>query len=160
MRLIRFIPTLICASLLLGGPTLAADQGRGRGHEKHAQSDPKQNKNKNKNKGNPADDRGNDVDRARFNGLDRNRDGVVTRAEWNGNDQSFRVHDWNRDGVLSGGEVRPGAARPDPVSRYASWDHNRDGVLSAGEWRGTRDEFRRLDGNRDGVLTRFELGIR
>jgi hypothetical protein len=48
----------------------------------------------------------------RFFGLDRNHDGRITRAEWRGNDVSFRVHDWNRDGVLSGAEVRPGARRP------------------------------------------------
>jgi len=42
----------------------------------------------------------------RFHGLDRNRDGVITRAEWRGNDTSFRQHDDNRDGVISGAEVR------------------------------------------------------
>ena|SRR5688572_20944972 len=42
----------------------------------------------------------------RFHGLDRNRDGVVTRAEWRGNDQSFRNQDRNRDGVISGVELR------------------------------------------------------
>ena len=47
----------------------------------------------------------------RFFGLDRNHDGRITRDEWRGNDVSFRVHDWNRDGVLSGAEVRPGAKR-------------------------------------------------
>jgi hypothetical protein len=48
----------------------------------------------------------------RFRGLDRNHDGRITRNEWRGNDVSFRNHDWNRDGVLSGIEVRPGAKRP------------------------------------------------
>lgn len=48
----------------------------------------------------------------RFRGLDRNHDGRITRDEWRGNDVSFRVHDWNGDGVLSGEEVRPGAHRP------------------------------------------------
>jgi hypothetical protein len=42
----------------------------------------------------------------RFHGLDRNRDGVVSRAEWRGNDQSFRNQDRNHDGVLSGVELR------------------------------------------------------
>ena len=41
----------------------------------------------------------------RFHGLDRNRDGAITRAEWRGNDTSFRQHDRNRDGVISGAEV-------------------------------------------------------
>jgi hypothetical protein len=47
------------------------------------------------------------VDRSgmRFRGLDTNRDGIVTRREWRGNNNSFRVHDTNGDGILSGAEV-------------------------------------------------------
>lgn len=45
----------------------------------------------------------------RFNGLDTNRDGVVTRGEWRGNDHSFRRHDRNNDGVISGPEMQPGS---------------------------------------------------
>jgi len=48
----------------------------------------------------------------RFRGLDLDRNGMITRDEWRGNDVSFRAHDWNHDGVLSGNEVRAGAARP------------------------------------------------
>lgn len=36
----------------------------------------------------------------RFQGMDQNRDGVISRAEWRGSEQSFRRHDWNNDGVL------------------------------------------------------------
>lgn len=42
----------------------------------------------------------------RFKGMDRNKDGVITRDEWRGNDQSFRQHDLNGDNVLSGDELR------------------------------------------------------
>ena len=38
----------------------------------------------------------------RFQAMDANRDGVITREEWRGNDRSFRNHDWNGDGRLSG----------------------------------------------------------
>ncbi len=41
----------------------------------------------------------------RFNGLDRNNDGRITRSEWQGNDRSFRNHDLNGDGVISGREL-------------------------------------------------------
>ena len=51
-------------------------------------------------------------DATRYASMDRNHDGVITRDEWHGSDQSFRVHDWNGDGVLSGEELRPGAHRP------------------------------------------------
>lgn len=44
----------------------------------------------------------------RFNGLDTNNDGVITRNEWRGNDNSFRQHDRNGDGVISGDEMRGG----------------------------------------------------
>ena len=42
----------------------------------------------------------------RFRGMDRNGDGVITRDEWRGSDQSFRQLDRNGDGVLSGDELR------------------------------------------------------
>ena len=47
----------------------------------------------------------------RFRGLDANGDGRITRREWRGNANSFRVHDRNRDGVLSGREVWAGSHR-------------------------------------------------
>ena len=48
----------------------------------------------------------------RFREMDDNNDGVITRAEWRGNDRSFAIRDWNNDGILSGDEVRHGAFRP------------------------------------------------
>jgi hypothetical protein len=53
----------------------------------------------------------------RFRGLDFDRDGVISRAEWRGNDRSFMNHDWNRDGILSGVEVVPAGARVVRVER-------------------------------------------
>src|ERR671914_2665692 len=47
--------------------------------------------------------------RMRFEGMDTNRDGVIQRSEWRGNDRAFMNQDWNGDGELSGDEVRPGA---------------------------------------------------
>ena len=41
----------------------------------------------------------------RFQGMDSNRDGVITRREWRGSDTSFRAHDWNGDGVDTAGVV-------------------------------------------------------
>ena len=38
--------------------------------------------------------------RVRFDDMDLNRDGVITRDEWRGNDRDFRASDLNRDGVV------------------------------------------------------------
>ena len=110
----------------------------------------------------------------RFQGMDRNRDGVITRSEWRGSDNSFRTHDWNSDGVLSGSEVRVGAARP--MNRnddytpsrnpdfydwtqegFARLDRNSDGQIGANEWRYDYETFRRADQNDDNVLSRREF---
>ncbi len=99
----------------------------------------------------------------------------MSRAEWNGDNRSFRNHDWNRDGMLSGDELRAGATRPTaarlpapPPSRprtegdevlFARRDVNRDHVISRSEYVGTASEFNRLDRNNDGVLSPYEYGV-
>jgi len=108
-------------------------------------------------------------------GLDRNRDGVVRRNEWPGDDRSFNAHDWNRDGLLSGDEINEAeraeagrraaedlAARTRQTTaasekRFTDLDRNRDGRITRDEWNGSRDEFEALDKNSDWVLTRTEL---
>ena len=107
----------------------------------------------------------------RFQGLDTNGDGVITRSEWRGNDNSFRNQDWNGDGVLSGDEVRPGATRQTNWSqdwnrdgrvdnldsqisqRFRGYDMNNDNRVVRSEWPGDGRLFTRLDTNRDGYLT-------
>jgi Ca2+-binding EF-hand superfamily protein len=109
----------------------------------------------------------------RFPNLDVNRDGVVSRSEWRGTANAFRVRDWNGDGVLSGDEVRMGAnppaasleARDYSMSiddRFDYLDANNNGSIAENEWDGTLDSFDRLDRNRDSRLTRVELsaGVR
>ncbi|HYB93870.1 MAG TPA: hypothetical protein VEC39_02780 [Vicinamibacterales bacterium] len=109
--------------------------------------------------------------RNRFQGMDRNNDGIITRDEWRGSPRSFENHDWNGDGRLSGEEVRPGARRmqeweqadhgPNWRERNLSWtkggftnlDHDRDGRLTPNEWHYDPESFRRADQNNDNALT-------
>ena len=109
----------------------------------------------------------------RFVEMDRNGDGAVTRDEWRGSDRSFRAHDWNDDGTLSGDEVRVGARRQategdyDPARRpefrnwtargFANLDRNDDGRISRAEWYYDREAFIRADRNGDNTLTRAEF---
>jgi Ca2+-binding EF-hand superfamily protein len=109
----------------------------------------------------------------RFSDMDRNGDRVITRAEWRGSDRSFRAHDWNGDGTLSGDEIRVGAGRDtteedydpagQPVFRnwtergFANLDRNGDGRISRAEWYYDREGFIRADRNRDNVLTKAEF---
>jgi len=109
----------------------------------------------------------------RFQAMDTNNDGRITRDEWRGSSQSFRVHDWNGDGVLSGDEVRTGTARPrtgDPdyspnqyvlddwtPQRFQQMDRNRDNRISRAEWYYDYEGFVRADRNRDNFLTRSEF---
>lgn len=111
----------------------------------------------------------------RFETMDTNRDGAISKSEWRGSERSFQNHDWNGDGQLSGNEVRSGAQRnttpeeadhvPNRYERFVTWtqagftnlDHNRDRRISANEWHYDNETFRRVDTNRDGSLDQTEF---
>jgi Ca2+-binding EF-hand superfamily protein len=93
----------------------------------------------------------------RFREMDRNGDGVITRAEWRGTAQSFREYDTNHDGVLSGDEMwLDRDRRTNPEAAFNRADRNNDGVLTRAEWPDNRDSFDVADINNDGVITLAE----
>lgn len=115
---------------------------------------------------------------ARFRGMDRNGDRVITRGEWRGNDRSFRNHDLNGDGVISGREIWAGSrsdmygyGRSDTYgyddgnvygSRTMSFgrlDRNNDGVLESYEWPYGSSAFLRLDRNGNRVIENWEYRL-
>ena len=112
----------------------------------------------------------------RFAEMDANGNRVITREEWRGSERSFRVHDWDNDGVLSGDEVRINANRGRPLGKeefgspnqdydfddwtargFADLDHNRDNRIEPAEWHFDVESFTRADYNRDGSLSRGEF---
>lgn len=110
----------------------------------------------------------------RFQSMDTNHDGRISRSEWRGSDQSFQRHDWNGDGVLSGNEVRVGATRDfgeeendydQSRPEFRNWtergftnlDRNRDGQIARSEWFYDREGFIRADRNGNGALSRDEF---
>jgi Ca2+-binding EF-hand superfamily protein len=91
----------------------------------------------------------------RFDDLDDNRDGRVTRQEWHGSAAAFDARDRNRDRVLSGDELDDSGT---PPSDFSSVDVNRNGSISRDEWHWSDATFDARDANRDGRLTRGEYG--
>lgn len=89
--------------------------------------------------------------------MDRNHDGVVTRVEWPGPDGAFRLHDTNKDGVLSGNEVWDNGRNRNRGDRFRDFDINGSGFITRNEWHDSFATFRALDRNRDNRISRFEF---
>jgi Ca2+-binding EF-hand superfamily protein len=97
------------------------------------------------------DDRGD-----QFDYLDLNGNNYIERGEWHSSVEAFRWLDRNNDGVLSRAEVA--GTTTGGSDQFDRLDTNRDRVIGANEWQWSRASFDRLDTNRDGRITRAEFG--
>jgi hypothetical protein len=97
-----------------------------------------------------------------FTSLDHNRDNRIGANEWHFDLESFRRADRNRDDVLTRAEfLREGDATDenddDREDSFDDLDVNNNGLVERGEWHASNTMFSVLDRNRDGVLSRFEV---
>jgi Ca2+-binding EF-hand superfamily protein len=92
----------------------------------------------------------------RFEYLDADNDGRIERNEWHGSEAAFNSLDRNRNGVLSRAEVAGEAAAVARPDTFASIDYNRDGVINRDEWHWSRGSFDARDADGNGVLSRRE----
>jgi len=110
-----------------------------------------------------------------FNAWDSNHDGRLEMGEMQQNQANFKAMDCDHDGYLSRDEFvnryrcdqNNAAAAADaaqapavnaaiPRDEFWRLDRNRDGVVTRGEWSADGDTFRRYDRNNDGRVTRDE----
>jgi hypothetical protein len=102
-------------------------------------------------------DQPSDDSAGRFDELDRNQDGHLEWSEWrrSGINVAFDVVDANNDGRITLREFVNSTA-DNPTQQFRALDGNRDGFLSRWEWKGTRTSFLQRDADGDGRLSRNE----
>jgi Ca2+-binding EF-hand superfamily protein len=121
-----------------------------------------------------------------FEPLDDNGDGTLSVRELRAADELLKTHDVDGDGVLGAAEIprqmrlelsrgtgravgglvllRPAGSRPPPARSqsgplwFRKMDRNHDGDVSTREFLGSREDFERLDANRDSLIDAKEAG--
>ena len=89
-----------------------------------------------------------------FEYLDGNNDGRVARDEWHGTLARFNTLDRNKDGFLTRAEALGTEA---PADLFAAIDRNNNRIIERTEWRWSTASFDVRDANRDGRLSRDEF---
>jgi Ca2+-binding EF-hand superfamily protein len=110
---------------------------------------------------------------ARFDQMDQDKDGRLSRAEFPGPPAFFDRADADGDGMITRAEAArfAGVQRKTALAKQAprlpkqgrailDMDTDDDGKISREEFQGRPAQFRRIDGDNDGYLTRDELRTR
>ena len=95
--------------------------------------------------------------RANFTSLDHNRDGRLSANEWHFDLETFRRVDQNGNDSISLQEFLGEGIDDVRDDSFDNMDWNNNGRVERAEWYGGAAEFTRLDRNRDGALSRYEV---
>jgi Ca2+-binding EF-hand superfamily protein len=97
---------------------------------------------------------------ARFDVMDKNGDGKLSKDEFQGPPALFERLDADKDGFLTRKEAviaaGPGAGGGIPAARFQALDKDKDGKISRDEFPGPPALFDRIDADKDGSITRAE----
>jgi Ca2+-binding EF-hand superfamily protein len=100
--------------------------------------------------------------------FDKNKDGIIQKDEYPGDQGKFRRYDKNKDGALAAEEVlamaedeiadiRKKMENPNRYEFLVLFDIDKDNNVSLDEYDGPMDAFKKHDKNADGVVTYDEL---
>ena len=95
--------------------------------------------------------------RSSFTSLDHNRDNRLSVNEWHFDLETFRRVDSDRNDSISLQEFLGQGVDDLRGDNFDDIDNDNNGRIEREEWYGGANEFRRLDRNNDGILSRYEV---